>query len=191
MSWAECDIDSDASFWDYRERLLISDGNVTCLETDIVIPKGEVYACCEGISAYDNGSWSRCNQLLSVWRLVRNERNRTGACFTFGGIWEELSHIDYDCQESKLFKLAFNRILKRDTSKVIDYSLNQYERLALESGTWYEYINWKKSDRNVIGDAGLPWLPAGIVCTVCLKYLSEVYFEGEEDICEYCKEDLA
>lgn len=169
----ECEFEE--TFSDYRERIVLAPaGGIICSESAIRIPEGQPYAECQG--KYE-GEWDSYPQTLEVWRFLRNLKVTEGSCFLFEGVSEELSNYTWDSRQ-RIVYARWARLCKRVRERYQSGGgpkLHPWERLALESGEWFDWIQfpqggylWKlNSDgtkREVVPPktpAGEPWSPSG------------------------------
>lgn len=167
MSLYACD--DDGMFFGYRERIAFSDGIVVCCESGITIPAGQPFALCEmawcgdprdirdckhdpkcpEVETYD-GTMPRCEflsvcetypQMLEVWRFLRNNNNRHGACPPFGSAldayWDQWGYSGE--QVDRLRAVGLSATIKRAAKRYREGKgprLHPSERQSLEGELW-------------------------------------------------------
>lgn len=163
MSLYDCDHDGGV-FLGYAERIQLSDGSVTCCESGLVIPSGVPYALCR--LAFCQGStcdvegcngpspatilqgdphWEEHCQALEVWRFLRRNRFKNGACAPFGYALEAYK-LEYDESEVKAdlwLYLSFVRVIKKARARYDagrSLSLRPEEQASLDSGQWVHVL---------------------------------------------------
>lgn len=139
MSAFECEF--EYSFDDYREKIQVSDKDVYCCESGVKIPAGTPYVLCQGICEALENEWQDYPQCIHVWRYLRNTKQREGSCFSFQGVEEELSNADFGDDAAMFVKLGFYKAVKR-AENVKSIRLHPWEKAAMESGAWYEWIQF-------------------------------------------------
>lgn len=183
--------DAAEPFEDYREQLAISDGTIVCSESGIKIPKGQPYAVCEG---FEGGYWTTFNQALECWRYLRNLKQRDGTCFLFQGVEETLAVVDDPNNDELFVQLGWNRIKRQAQARYAQGKgprLHKHEKIALDSGLWYEWIQYPKSRDESNHAGGLLWLDGTytFVCSKC-ETRHSIYERATNELCESCEKDV-
>lgn len=164
MSLYDCDYDS-CNDWMYRERIELSDGTIVCCESGIVIPKGQPFAMCVPVwtdenrtafcdmSAEEREVWfaktKPMPQALEVWRLLRRNNFRHGACAAFGDALDayQCTAEEYRGEDEGGVHAGRYRellgVIKRAKARYESGGgprLHPTERASMESGTWQEEL---------------------------------------------------